>query len=84
MRQEEDTPTQQGGRKTRVTSELAEASKATAGDAGDKNWEPRHQRLVRRPVKSLKGYVAERVAEDTCETKVCTCRSMAGHVASRG
>ena len=48
-------PTQQGGRRTGATSERAEASKGTAGDAGNENWEPRCQRLVRRPVESLKG-----------------------------
>ncbi len=43
------------GRRRRATSERAEASKGTAGDAGDENWEPRRKRLVRRPVESLKG-----------------------------
>ncbi len=79
-----DTPTQQIGRKTRAMSERAEASNCTAGDAGNENWEPRCRRLVRRPVESLKGYVTERVAEDTCESKGCTCRRVAGHLASSG
>ncbi len=79
-----DTPTQQGGRKARATSERAEASKGSAEDAGNENWEPRRRRLVRRPCGKPEGLVTERVAEDTCETWDCTLRSVAGHVTSRG
>ncbi len=35
-------------------------------------------------VESLKGYITECVAEDTCETKGCMRRSVVGHVASCG
>ncbi len=92
MRQEEVTPTQQGGRNTRATSEQAEASKGTAVDAGNENWEPCRQRLVRTEIgqktcgkpEGLSYVATERVGEDTCETWDCMRRSVAGHVASYG
>ncbi len=58
MRQE-DTPTQQGGRKTRATSEWAESLEGYSQNAGSENWEPGHRRLVRRPCVKPEGLVME-------------------------
>ncbi len=87
MRQE-DTPTQQGGQKTRVTSERAEASRRVQPETqgtrtGSHAVGDRSEDLCGKP-EGLSYVATERVAEDTCETWDCTRRSVAGHVASRG
>ncbi len=87
MRQEEeeDTPTQQGGRKTGATSEQKPRRVQPRRRERDLGATPSEigQKTCGKP-EGLSYVATEHVAEDTCETWDYTRRSVAGHVASRG
>ncbi len=84
MRQEEGTPTQQGGR---MTSEQKQKPRRVQPRRRERELGATPSEIGQKTCGKPEGlsYVAtERVGKDTCETWDCTCRSVAGHVASRG